>query len=126
MLGKEGPRVIGRLCHIDQLAKKAEQRHLDHRRKEANHQHGNHQRPDLLQVVRIEAQHAGRGRDIRGGFEDIDQVFKAAKQHGAQSAFGEWAELLLDPQMRGRSRRRLGSITWLTRKLWLAGLAAAA
>ena len=32
VLGKEGPRVIGRLGHIDQLPKKAEQRHLDQRR----------------------------------------------------------------------------------------------
>jgi len=82
VLGKEGPRVIGRLSHIDQLAEKAEQRHLDQRREKADHQHGRHQRPDLLQVMGIEAQHPGRRRNVRAGFEDVDQIFETAEQHG--------------------------------------------
>ena len=91
VLGEEGPRVIGRLSHIDQLAEKAEQRHLDQRREKAHHQHGRHQRPDLLQVVGIEAQHPGRRRNIRAGFEDVDQVFETAEQHEEVCFVAGWA-----------------------------------
>ncbi len=94
VLGEEGPRVIGRLSHIDQLAEKAEQRHLDQRREEADHQHGGHQRPDLLQVMGIEAQHPGRRRDVRAGLEDIDQVFETAEKHGEVCFVARWANVV--------------------------------
>ena len=85
VLGEKRPRVIGRLGHIDQLPEEAEQRHLDHRPEEADHQHGRHQRPDLLQVMGVEAQHPGGRRNVRAGLEDIDQVFETAEQHGEVS-----------------------------------------
>ncbi len=94
VLGEEGPRVIGRLGHIDQLTEKAEQRHLDHRREKADHQHGRHQRPDLLQVMGVEAQHPGGRRDVRAGLEDIDQVFETAEQHGEVCFVARWANVV--------------------------------
>ncbi len=86
VFGEKTPRIARGLRHVDQLAKKAEQRHFDQRRKEAHHQHSSHQRPDLLQIMRVEAQHARRRLDVRAGLEDIDQVFETAEQHGARSA----------------------------------------
>jgi len=105
VLGKEGPRVIGRLCHIDQLAEKAEQRHLDQRRKKADHQHGGHQRPDLLQVMGIETQHPGGRLYVRAGLEDIDQVFETAEQHEDVCFVAGWAGVFPEFDRSGAASR---------------------
>ncbi len=98
--GEKGSRIARRLGHIDQLAEETEQRHLDHRREKADHQHGRHQRPDLLQVMGIETQHPGRRRNVRAGFEDIDQVFEAAEQHGEVCFVARWAGVILNARAR--------------------------
>ncbi|MNT15937.1 hypothetical protein D3C72_1510170 [compost metagenome] len=69
------------LCHVDQAAEEAEQRHLDQRADQAHQQQQREHAPHFTQVPGIEAQDLARRLAVGHVSEGVDQSFQAT-QHG--------------------------------------------
>ena len=72
-----GGRRVAR--QVDDVGQEAEQRHLDQRARQSHHQQHGEDRPDLQQVVGVEAQHAAGRGDVRGVLERVYQAFETTE-----------------------------------------------
>ena len=79
-----------RLRQIHQAAEEAEQRNVDQGDDQADHDQHGEDRPDLADVIEVEAQDAVGRWVFRSVLEGVDQVFEAAEQHGASLSGGPW------------------------------------
>ncbi|MCY1462739.1 hypothetical protein D9M71_805460 [compost metagenome] len=74
-------RIRCTLGEVNDATEVAEQRHFDQGAEQSDGEQGGKTRPDLLQVIGVEGQHAIR-RGCRGGVaEHVDQLFETAIEH---------------------------------------------